>query len=441
MFVVWVGAVLTTLLGLQAAFGQGEAPTGFIFAITAWLWFTVLFANFAEATAEGRGQGAGRRAAADAPRRPREAARGARRATPAKEIVPAATLRKGDCRARRGGRRAALRRDGHRGRRLGRRERDHGESAPVIRESGGDRSAVTGGTRVLSDWLVVRCTADPGETFLDRMIALVEGAKRKKTPNEIALDILLAAPLDRVPARDGDAPAVLEVRRRRRGTGHGRRDHGARGAPRVPHPDDDRRPPLGDRHRRHGPHGPQERDRDLGPRRRGGRRRRRPAARQDGHDHAREPPGRRVPPRPRRRRGDARGRGPVRLARRRDARGSQHRRAREAAVRLPRATAPGDRRDVRPVHRAVAHERSRRRGALRSARARPTRSERLVESNGRRAARRRLGGRRARRAGRGDAAPRRGRRHSSSASSSCATSSRAGSRSGSARSAGWASRP
>ena len=90
-----------------------------------------------------------------------------------------------------------------------------GESAPVIRESGGDRSAVTGGTRVLSDWLVVRITANPGETFLDRMIALVEGAKRQKTPNEIALDILLAGAHDHLPAGDRDAAAVLDLQRRR----------------------------------------------------------------------------------------------------------------------------------------------------------------------------------------------------------------------------------
>ena len=88
-----------------------------------------------------------------------------------------------------------------------------GESAPVIRESGGDRSAVTGGTRVLSDWLVVRVTANPGETFLDRMIAMVEGAKRQKTPNEIALDILLAGADDHLPARDRHAAAVLALRR------------------------------------------------------------------------------------------------------------------------------------------------------------------------------------------------------------------------------------
>src|SRR5205807_7026 len=119
MFVVYVGSILTTLLWAQAVVGDGEAPGWFILWVSVWLWFTVLFANFAEAMA--------------------------------------------------------------------------GESAPVIRESGGDRSSVTGGTQVLSDWLIVEVTADPGEAFLDRMISLVEGAKRQKTPNEIALDILLAA--------------------------------------------------------------------------------------------------------------------------------------------------------------------------------------------------------------------------------------------------------
>ena len=92
-----------------------------------------------------------------------------------------------------------------------------GESAPVIRESGGDRSAVTGGTKVLSDWLVIRITANPGETFIDRMIALVEGATRQKTPNEIALTILLVGAHDRLPARGGDAAAVRDLQRRRRG--------------------------------------------------------------------------------------------------------------------------------------------------------------------------------------------------------------------------------
>ncbi len=138
-----------------------------------------------------------------------------------------------------------------------------GESAPVIRESGGDRSAVTGGTRVLSDQIVVEITSNPGETFLDRMIALVEGASRQKTPNEIALSILLAG-LTIVFLIATVTLRPFAVYCRRRGL-DGRADR----APRLPHPDDDRRPALGHRHRRHGPRPPAQRPGDVGPRGRG----------------------------------------------------------------------------------------------------------------------------------------------------------------------------
>ena len=171
-----------------------------------------------------------------------------------------------------------------------------GESAPVIREAGGDRSAVTGGTRVLSDRIVVEITQEPGKSFLDRMIALVEGAERRKTPNEIALNILLAGadrwsscwsssslrPFARSPA------PTLSV------------DDPDRAAGRAD-PDHDRRPAVGDRDRRHGPAGAPQRARPLRPGGRGLGRRRRAAARQDRHDHARQPRGDRVHP-------DARGR-------------------------------------------------------------------------------------------------------------------------------------
>ena len=162
-----------------------------------------------------------------------------------------------------------------------------GESAPVIRESGGDRSAVTGGTRVLSTRSCVRITSDPGQTFLDRMIALVEGAERQKTPNEIALDILLAGLTIIFLRRGRDAAAVRDLLRR------GRLGHRADRAARLPDPDHDRRPALRHRHRRHGPPGAAQRARDVRPRRRGRRRRRHAAARQDRHDHARQPAGRR----------------------------------------------------------------------------------------------------------------------------------------------------
>ncbi|MGE5263964.1 MAG: potassium-transporting ATPase subunit KdpB [Acidobacteriota bacterium] len=192
MFVVEVGSVLTTLLFIQALAGQGEAPAGFIFAISAWLWFTVVFANFAEAMAEGRGK-----AQAEALRRARREITAKKLARPQHGAsftsVSANQLRKGDVVLVEAG--DFIPGDGEVVEGVASVDESAitGESAPVIRESGGDRSAVTGGTRVLSDWLVVRVTANPGETFLDRMIAMVEGAKRQKTPNEIALDILLAA--------------------------------------------------------------------------------------------------------------------------------------------------------------------------------------------------------------------------------------------------------
>jgi len=192
MFVVWVGSVLTTLLFIQALTGKGEAPAGFILSITLWLWFTVLFANFAEAVAEGRS-----RAQANA-------MRSAKRDIQAKKLtrpqygekfalVPGSNLRKDDVVLVEAG--DFIPGDGTviEGVASVDESAITGESAPVIRESGGDFSAVTGGTRVLSDWLVVRVTANPGETFLDRMIAMVESAKRQKTPNEIALTILLVA--------------------------------------------------------------------------------------------------------------------------------------------------------------------------------------------------------------------------------------------------------
>ena len=164
-----------------------------------------------------------------------------------------------------------------------------GESAPVIRESGGDRSAVTGGTRVISDWIKVRVTSDPGHTFLDRMIALVEGAERQKTPNEIALNDSAGRADARVPARRRDAAAVCVLRRNRDSDSRADRAAG------VPDSDDDRRADFGDRHRRHGSTGAAQRAGDVGPRGRSRRRRQHAAARQDRHDHPRQPPGDRVP--------------------------------------------------------------------------------------------------------------------------------------------------
>ena len=192
MFTVYVGSMLTTGLALHDMVVPGTEPLWFIITISAWLWFTVLFANFAEAMAEGRGK-----AQADTLRQ-------ARREVTAKKLdearhgapftmVGASTLRKDDLIQVEAG--ELIPGDGEIVEGIASVDESAitGESAPVIRESGGDRSSVTGGTRVLSDWLVIRISANPGESFLDRMIGLIEGAKRQKTPNEIALDILLAA--------------------------------------------------------------------------------------------------------------------------------------------------------------------------------------------------------------------------------------------------------
>ncbi|MTJ80872.1 MAG: potassium-transporting ATPase subunit KdpB [Telmatospirillum sp.] len=192
MFVVYLGSIVTSLLWVQALTGEGEAPTGFIFAIAIWLWFTVLFANAAEAMAEGRGKAQA------------AALRAARKRVFAKQLseprhdaswkpVPSDEIRTGMVVLVEAG--DIVPADGEviDGAASVDESAITGESAPVIRESGGDFSAVTGGTKVLSDWIVVRITANPGEAFLDRMIAMVEGAKRGKTPNEVALTILLVA--------------------------------------------------------------------------------------------------------------------------------------------------------------------------------------------------------------------------------------------------------
>lgn len=192
MFVVYLGSMLTTVLWLQAMDSESEESAGFILSITLWLWFTVLFANFAEAVAEGRSKA--------------QAAflRSAKRDIAAKKLdeakygsnyskVEGSSLRKGDVVLIEAG--DFVPGDGEviEGVASVDESAITGESAPVIRESGGDFSSVTGGTRVLSDWLVVRITSNPGESFLDRMIGMVESAKRQKTPNEIALTILLVA--------------------------------------------------------------------------------------------------------------------------------------------------------------------------------------------------------------------------------------------------------
>jgi K+-transporting ATPase ATPase B chain len=196
MFVVEIGSVVTTIEWVRSLLDPTlQSQQGFVLAVSIWLWFTVVFANFAEAMAEGRGK-----AQADTLRK-------ARTETLAKRLPPGTTtyekgmafasvaapqLRRDDLVLVEAG--DAIPSDGEIVAGVASVDESAitGESAPVIRESGGDRSAVTGGTRVLSDWIIVRITSNPGETFLDRMIALVEGANRQKTPNEIALNILLA---------------------------------------------------------------------------------------------------------------------------------------------------------------------------------------------------------------------------------------------------------
>jgi potassium-transporting ATPase ATP-binding subunit len=186
MFVVEVGALMTTLLTVRDL-AIGAHDVGFTFQITLWLWFTVLFANFAEAMAEGRGK-----AQADTLRKTKTETTARRLINGHDEVVAATQLRRGDIvRVDLG---EIIPGDGDVVEGIATVDESAitGESAPVIRESGGDRSAVTGGTKVLSDWIKVKITSNPGETFLDRMIALVEGAQRQKTPNEIALNIVIA---------------------------------------------------------------------------------------------------------------------------------------------------------------------------------------------------------------------------------------------------------
>jgi K+-transporting ATPase ATPase B chain len=205
MFAVYLGSFLTTILWIHSFFVETKESSWFIFGVSVWLWFTVLFANFAEAIAEGRGK-----AQADQLRRSRNVTLTKKICVPFDEIrterkfevmlrkgelsvVPSSDLRAGDIVFVEAG--DCIPGDGEVIEGIASVDESAitGESAPVVRESGGDRSAVTGGTKVISDWLIVRITTQPGETFLDRMIAMVEGAKRQKTPNEIALAILLAA--------------------------------------------------------------------------------------------------------------------------------------------------------------------------------------------------------------------------------------------------------
>ncbi|HEO9035166.1 TPA: potassium-transporting ATPase subunit KdpB [Serratia marcescens] len=192
MFVVYIGSILTTAIWLAILTGQTDGAAAFTGSVSLWLWFTVLFANFAEALAEGRSK-----AQAESLKGTKKTSWAKKLAGPRRdgttEKVAADSLRKGDIVLVEAGDTIPCDGEVLEGGASVDESAITGESAPVIRESGGDFSSVTGGTRVLSDWLVVQCSVNPGETFLDRMIAMVEGAKRRKTPNEIALTILLVA--------------------------------------------------------------------------------------------------------------------------------------------------------------------------------------------------------------------------------------------------------
>lgn len=192
MFLVFVSAILTSILWLVSLFGLKDAPSGYTLAIAVILWFTVLFANFAEAIAEGRGK-----AQADSLRASRKDVDAHKIHSVSQKdsvtVVPSALLKKGELVIVKAGEQIPADGEVVEGAASVDESAITGESAPVIREAGGDRSAVTGGTTVLSDWIVVRVTNEAGESFLDKMIAMVEGAARKKTPNEIALQIFLVA--------------------------------------------------------------------------------------------------------------------------------------------------------------------------------------------------------------------------------------------------------
>lgn len=192
MFLVFVSAILTSILWVVSLFGLKDAPSGYTLAIAIILWFTVLFANFAEAIAEGRGK-----AQADSLRASRKDVDAHKIPSVSQKdsvtVVPSALLKKGELVIVKAGEQIPADGEVIEGAASVDESAITGESAPVIREAGGDRSAVTGGTTVLSDWIVVKVTSEAGESFLDKMIAMVEGAARKKTPNEIALQIFLVA--------------------------------------------------------------------------------------------------------------------------------------------------------------------------------------------------------------------------------------------------------
>ena len=247
MFVVEVGAALTTVFLIRDIV-VGRRGNWFQIQISLWLWFTVLFANFAEAMAEARGK-----AQADTLRKTKTDVDGQTRHVGGKiEQVPGSALRAGDVVICDAG--DLIPGDGEVIDGIATVDESviTGESAPVIRESGGDRSAVTGGTKVLSDQIKIRITSNPGETFLDRMIALVEGAERQKTPNEIALNILIAGLTLIFLLAVITLQPFARIQRRAGRLGYGPERGGAGFAAGLPDSDHDRRTAFRHRHRGHG---------------------------------------------------------------------------------------------------------------------------------------------------------------------------------------------
>ncbi len=354
IFVTALGATAVTVTAGRDLLAG--ALTGFTLQITLWLWFTVLFATFAEAIAEGRGK-----AQADSLKRARAQTFARRLRDGVEERVAAPDLRKGDivvCETR-----DVIPADGEVIEGIASVDESAitGESAPVVRESGGDRSAVTGGTRVLSDRIVVRITVEPGAGFLDRMIGLVEGASRQRTPQRDRARHPAGRADRRVPGRRGYAPFLRPLQRNARRPGRRGRHVAARPrvALRVPDSHHHRRPAQRHRHQRHRPAHPPQRHRHLRPRGRGRRRHRRAAPRQDRHHHPRQPPGRGIRGRPRHRPRAPRLGGATRVPRGRNPRGPQHRRAGQGKIQPARARGRLAARHLCALRRGNPHERCR----------------------------------------------------------------------------------
>ena len=356
MFVVLVGSVFTLVLAGAAFRGIGDESPWFILGVSAWLWLTVLFANFAEALAEGRGK-----AQADALRRTRTALQAKRLADPGNhldfEIDAGHRAPERPRGLRAGGRVHPGGRGNRRGRGLGGRERRDGRERPRH-----PRERRRPERRDRRHPCAVRLAGRPGDGQPWRVVPRPhDRPHRGGAPKEDAQRDRAGDPAGRphadFPPHRGHAPAVLHLQRGRGGRGHPHLAHRAGGPPRVPHPDDDRRAALGHRHRRHGPDDPEERDRDVGPRSGGGRRRGRAAPRQDRHHHAGEPAGGGLHAGGGRFGAGTGRRRPARLAGRRDARRAEHRGACQGEVWHPGARRARPRRALRGVFRGDPDER------------------------------------------------------------------------------------